>query len=149
METQFIAGFLKESGFSTPLPDYSIQENPVDLPKPENGNRYLSGLILTYQPKWVPGLFLGYSTVNNLYGTDVLTLGDLVPIFNRQKGMYSVENRTRDKRQQFSSGFFRWLSSGGNFEFYGHGNNAVISAASMISSLPRNLAEPLLLAFRI
>ncbi|MDN3203813.1 capsule assembly Wzi family protein [Algoriphagus sediminis] len=122
-EGQFIMGFLKESGFLPPHPEYSIQENPVYVPKPLNGNRFLSGLIMTYQPKWVPGLFLGFSSVNNMYGDDVRTLGDIVPIFNGQKGMYSVENPIRDKRQQFSSGFFRWLSSKGNFEFYGEYGN--------------------------
>ncbi len=122
-EGQFVSGLLKESGFLPPLPDYSIQENPVYVPKPENGNRYLSGLIMTYQPKWVPGLFLGFSTVNNLYTSDVETLGDVVPVFNGQKGLYNVENPIRDKRQQFSSGFFRWLSTNGNFEFYGEYGN--------------------------
>ncbi|MHA7131911.1 capsule assembly Wzi family protein [Algoriphagus namhaensis] len=122
-EGQFISGFLKESGFLPPLPDYSIQQNPVYIPKRENGNRYLSGLIMTYQPKWVPGLFVGFSSVNNLYGTDVESLGDLVPVFNGQKGMYAVENPIRDKRQQFSSGFFRWLSASGHFEFYGEYGN--------------------------
>lgn len=118
-EGQVISGFLSSTDFLPPHPDYSIQENPVYIPKRENGNRYISGLILTYQPKWVPGLFLGYSSVNHLYREDVESFGDIVPIFNGQKGLYEVENPIRDKRQQFSSGFFRWMSPEGHFEFYG------------------------------
>lgn len=118
-EGQFISGFLKSTDFLPPHPNYSIQQNSVLIPKPEDGNRYLSGLIMTYQPKWVPGLFMGYGSVNHLYRRDVSGLGDLLPIFNGRKGPANVIDPIRDKRQQFSSGFFRWLSPAGRFEFYG------------------------------
>lgn len=118
-EGQLISGFLESTEFLPPLPDYSIQQNPVYVPKREDGNRYLSGLVLTYQPKWVPGLFVGYSSVNHMYRSDVETFGDMIPIFNGRKGLYSVEDPIKDKRQQFSSGFFRWMSPQGRFEFYG------------------------------
>ncbi|WP_326492700.1 capsule assembly Wzi family protein [Algoriphagus sp. PAP.12] len=118
-EGQLISGFLKSTDFLPPHADYSIQENPVYIPKRENGNRYLGGLVLTYQPKWVPGLFLGYSSVNHLYREDITDFADVLPIFNGRKGSENVEDPIRDKRQQFSSGYFRWLSQEGNFEFYG------------------------------
>ncbi|HSF55704.1 MAG TPA: capsule assembly Wzi family protein [Algoriphagus sp.] len=118
-EGQAISGFLKSTEFLPPWPDYNIQQNPVYIPKRENGNRYLAGLILTYQPKWVPGLFLGYGSVNHLYREDVANFSDLLPIFNGRKGPSNVFDPIRDKRQQFSSGFFRWLSPAGHFEFYG------------------------------
>lgn len=118
-EGQIISGFLNSSEFLPPLPDYSIQQNPVYVPKREDGNRYLSGLVLTYQPKWVPGLFVGYSSVNHMYRSDVETFGDMIPIFNGREGLYSVEDPIKDKRQQFNSGFFRWMSPQGRFEFYG------------------------------
>ncbi|MDO8968014.1 capsule assembly Wzi family protein [Algoriphagus sp.] len=118
-EAQSVSGFLKSTDFLPPWPDYSIQENPVLIPKPEDGNRFLSGLILTYQPKWVPGLFLGYGSVNHLYRSDVSGLDDIIPIFNGRKGPANAFDPIRDKRQQFSSGFFRWLSPAGRFEFYG------------------------------
>jgi hypothetical protein len=118
-EGQVISGFLKSTNFLPPWPDYSIQENPVFFAKRENGNRYMSGLVLTYQPKWIPGLFLGYGSVNHLYRDDISELGDLLPIFNGRKGPNNAFDAIRDKRQQFSSGFFRWLSPAGRFEFYG------------------------------
>ncbi|WP_338223738.1 capsule assembly Wzi family protein [Algoriphagus confluentis] len=118
-EGQLISGFLKSTDFLPPWPDYTIQQNPVYIPKREDGNRYLSGLILTFQPKWVPGLFLGYGSVNHLYRTDVNTLGDAIPIFNGRKKAQNVYDPIQEKRQQFSSGFFRWLSPEGRFEFYG------------------------------
>ncbi|TFV96284.1 hypothetical protein E4S40_04650 [Algoriphagus kandeliae] len=118
-EGQIISGFLKSTEFLPPHSDYSIQENPVYIPKRENGDRYLSGIVLTYQPKWVPGLFLGYGATNHLYRDEVKVMGDILPIFNGRKGPENVHDPIRDKRQQFSSGFFRWLSPEGHFEFYG------------------------------
>ncbi len=123
-EGQVISGFLKPSKFLPPWPDYSIQENPVYIPKQNDGKRYLAGLIFTYQPKWVPGLFLGYGSINHLYRADVTDFADLLPVFNGRKGPKNVYDPIRDKRQQFSSGYFRWLSAEGHFEFYGeYGTN--------------------------
>lgn len=118
-EGQVIAGFLNSSGFTPPLSDYSIQQNPVYIPKPTDSKRYLSGLILTYQPKWVPGLFLGYGSTSQMYRKDISALGDLLPIFNGRKQAQNIEDPIQEKRQQFSSGFFRWMSPEGHFEFYG------------------------------
>ncbi|WP_100628926.1 capsule assembly Wzi family protein [Algoriphagus formosus] len=118
-EGQLISGFLNSTDFLPPHPGYSIQQNPVYIPKRENGNRYLSGIVLTYQPKWVPGLFLGYGATNHLYRDEVQVMGDILPIFNGRKGPENVYDPVRDRRQQFSSGFFRWLSPEGHFEFYG------------------------------
>lgn len=118
-EGQLIGGFLESSGFLPPLFDYQIQENPVYIPKPEDNKRFMSGLVLTYQPKWVPGLFLGYGSVNHVYRNDINEIGDVLPVFNSRKGPDNIVDNTIAKRQQFSSGFFRWLSPEGRFEFYG------------------------------
>lgn len=130
-EGQLILGFLKSSKFLPPWPDYTIQENPVYIPKQEDGNRYLAGLIFTYQPKWVPGLFLGYGSINHLYRDDITDFSDLLPVFNGRKGPANVYDPIRDKRQQFSSGYFRWLSAEGHFEFYGeygtNGNSTTVN----------------------
>ncbi|MCE7057717.1 capsule assembly Wzi family protein [Algoriphagus sp. AGSA1] len=118
-EGQMIGGFLKSSGYLPPWPDYRIQENSVLIPKPENSERFLSGLIFTYQPKWVPGLFLGYASTSQVYQHDISTLGDILPVFNGRKKAQNIVDPIEEKRQQFSSGFFRWLSPEGHFEFYG------------------------------
>ena len=118
-EGQYISGFLNSTNFLPPWPDYSIQQNPVIIPKREDGNRYLSGLVFTYQPKWIPGLFLGFGSVNHMYRSDVSSFADAIPIFNGRKKPQNIYDPIQDKRQQFSSGFFRWLSPEGRFEFYG------------------------------
>ncbi|UZD21745.1 capsule assembly Wzi family protein [Algoriphagus halophytocola] len=118
-EGQYITGFPSSSGFLPPLSDYNIQENNVYIPKPEDNKRLLSGVVFTYQPKWVPGLFLGYGSTSQMYRDDVSTLGDIIPVFNGRKKAENIVDPIQEKRQQFSSGFFRWLSAAGNFEFYG------------------------------
>lgn len=123
-EGQLISGFLNASGFPPPQSGYIIQENPVHVPKRENGDRYLSGLVLTYQPKWIPGLFFGYGSVSQMYRNEVKSLGDYLPVFNGRKGSAEIFDPVRDQRQQLSSGFFRWMSTKGKFEFYGeYGTN--------------------------
>jgi hypothetical protein len=141
-EGQLISGFLKSSGYLPPHPNYEFLQNPFLVPKRENGNRYISGLILTYQPKWVKGFSIGYGSVNHMYSADMSTFADYLPIFNGEKGLYEVHNPTRDKRQQFSSGFFRWLSQEGHFEFYGeYGTNGnSIRTADFIITPERNRA---------
>jgi hypothetical protein len=123
-EGQVISGFLKPSGFDPPLFDYIFQQVPVYIPKRADGNRYMSGLIVTYQPKWIRGLFLGYGSIHNMYIGDLATVGDYLPILNGRKNGNSAVDPIANKRQQFSSGFFRWLSTEGRFEFYGeYGTN--------------------------
>lgn len=130
-EGQLIGGFLKSSKYLSPWPDYRIQENPVYIPKQEDGKRYLAGLIVTYQPKWIPGLFLGYGSMSHLYRDDITDFSDLLPVFNGRKGPANVYDPIRDKRQQFSSGYFRWMSPEGQFEFYGeygtNGNSTTVN----------------------
>lgn len=117
-EGQLIGGFLKSSGFLPPWSTYRIQENSVLIPKP-NSKRFLSGLVLTYQPKWVPGLFLGYGSTSQMYWSDISSFVDILPVFNGRKKAQNIVDPIQEKRQQFSSGFFRWMSPEGHFEFYG------------------------------
>ena len=123
-EGQLIAGQLQNSGYEPPGSDYVYRQHPLYVPKRDGDWRYLSGLVLVYQPKWVPGLSLGYSSVSQMYHNDMHTLGDYLPIFNGGKGSKSIINTDVAKRNQLSSGFFRWMDSNGHFEFYGeYGSN--------------------------
>lgn len=118
-EGQLIGGFLSSSGFLPPWSDYRIQENNVLIPKPQDNKRFLSGMVFTYQPRWIPGLFLGYGSTSQLYNHDISEVGDLLPFFNGRKKAKNIVDPIQEKRQQFSAGFFRWLSAEGHFEFYG------------------------------
>jgi|UniRef100_UPI0040488BD7 hypothetical protein len=118
-EGQVLTGRLKASNFLPPHSDYNFQQMDVYYPKKEDGDRQLSGMIVTYQPKWVPGLFFGYGSVNNVYRSEIADLEDVLPIFNGRKKNQQVLDTIQSKRQQFSAGFFRWIDPKGRFEFYG------------------------------
>lgn len=65
-EWQAISGILKSSGI-LPLDTSSTFNNQkLYVPKP-NGDRYLNGMIITWEPKWTKGLYLGFSRVYYQY----------------------------------------------------------------------------------
>ena len=123
-EGQLIAGKLQNSGHSPPHSDYVYRQHPLYVPKRDKDWRYLAGLVITYQPKWVPGFSIGYSSVSQVYHNDMHTFADYLPVFNGGKGSQSIIDPAVKKRNQLSSGFFRWMDSRGHFEFYGeYGSN--------------------------
>lgn len=104
-EWQLISGQLKGSGI---LPDTSRKFNGQPLYQPkQNGDRYLNGMVITWQPKWTKGLFVGFSRVFYQYNSDVESSFDgYVPVFGKFfKG--GLSNEDKKKRDQMISFFFR------------------------------------------
>ncbi|WP_339904999.1 capsule assembly Wzi family protein [uncultured Cyclobacterium sp.] len=124
-EGQLIAGQLRSSGVDPVNSYYTYTNTPLYVPKRADDDwRYLSGLTISYQPKWLPGLFLGFSSVSQMYHTDLDQFADYLPVFNGEKGPESITKPNVDQRNQLSSGQFRWINSNGHFEFYGeYGSN--------------------------
>jgi hypothetical protein len=101
IETQIIAARLEGSGF-TNLPD---------------DWRYLSGLVLSYQPRWVPGLFLGLTRGFQTYSEDLDgSFADYIPFFQAFQKINTNEDEKR--RDQLTSLFARWLFTGSKAELY-------------------------------
>lgn len=102
IEAQIIAGRLEGSGYTDFLPD---------------DWRYLSGLALSFQPRWVPGLFLGLTRSFQIYSRDMDgRFGDYLPFFQAfQKFKTDEDNKRRD---QLTSIFARWLFTGARAEVY-------------------------------
>lgn len=101
-EAQIISGRLEGSGYSVALPD---------------DWRYLSGTAFSYQPKWVPGLFLGMSRGFQMYNMDVKrNIGDFFPFLQAfQKNKTDEDAKPRD---QLVSLFARWLLPASSAEVY-------------------------------
>ena len=79
LEFQLISGWLK------PYQGHFAQDSGLNeahnRPLPEN-NKYLNGITLSYQPKWIPGLHLGASRVfQGFTQTMGNTFKDLFPVF--------------------------------------------------------------------
>lgn len=123
-EGQIIAGRLEASGYPPPNHLLSVQNQMLYHPKRDQDWRYLAGMIVSYQPKWVPGLSFGYSSVSQMYHNDINSFEDYLPIFNGNKRANTVSSGADNIRNQMSSGFFRWVMPNGHFEFYGeYGSN--------------------------
>lgn len=130
-EGQMVAGKLEASGFLPVNPSDDNYFNRYYRPKPDDW-RYFSGFVLSYQPKWVPGLSLGMVRSFTVYSDDMGNkLGDYIPFF--QSGSKSSFgdpaadslNAADDKGQdQLISFFLRWVIPEANFEIYGeYGRN--------------------------
>lgn len=102
IEAQIIAARLEGSGYTAALPD---------------DWRYLSGLVISYQPRWVPGLFLGMTRSFQIYSEDIDgSFGDYLPIF---QAFQKVKTNEDDKRRdQLTSVFARWLLTKSHAEVY-------------------------------
>jgi hypothetical protein len=115
-EAQIIAGKLNQSGVASP-------SGPEYITKPTDW-RYLSGMVLSYQPKWVPNFFVGLDRtfiVNRENRGS--SFADYFPIFKSVKkasyvqgdGSNSDDSAARD---QYISFFARYLLPESNAEVY-------------------------------
>jgi hypothetical protein len=60
-EWQLIGGRLEQSGFAPYDPGKLVYDPGLYIPKPVV-NRYISAFTANWQPKWIPGLYLGISS---------------------------------------------------------------------------------------
>lgn len=129
-EFQFITGRLESSGFNPPRTDYEYAGRILWIPKinqlaERDDWRFLQGYILTYSPKYIKGLTLGFVRWTMMYsalieGKYYWMKGNpnYFPIFSnlfRNKDKYvDFENETN----QAAGIFFRWIWEDSNAEVY-------------------------------
>jgi len=85
-----------------------------------NDWRYLNGMVFTYQPCWIPGLFLGLTRSFMIYHEDMNnSLAGYLPIFSalEKKSNYGTGEKTVDG-DQLASVFIRWLLQKEHAEIY-------------------------------
>ncbi len=124
VEGQLIAGRLKESGFTPTIlgnPDH-FDEHYV--PKKDDW-RYISGITVSFQPKWLPGLFLGLSRSFVVYSENLGGgLKGYLPLLGpgSRDVIYKpdeLEGREdRMDRDVYGSVYARWLMPKGKAEIY-------------------------------
>ncbi|TDO21983.1 capsule assembly Wzi family protein [Pedobacter duraquae] len=118
-EGQLIAGRLEESGYA-PIERQTTSTGQFVRTIPRHDWRYLSGLNITYQPKWIPGLFLGYNRDFMSYGPDLKSFNDYFPYFTPfQKAKFNDgqgdDLSPRDQRTSFNA---RWVFPKAKAEVY-------------------------------
>ena len=117
-EGQLVGGRLDASGYpgidSTMLSLHGI----TYVAKP-NDWRYMSGLMLTYQPRWLSGLFLGAARSYIVYHQDFVgnIIDDYLPMLspNVLKKMMGIYD---DSKNELASVFMRWVAPESHMEAY-------------------------------
>ena len=127
-EWQLISGVLKGSGI---IPDDTalLFRGQVLYEPKGDGDRYLNGVVFSWQPKWTQGLFLGFSRVFYQYLSKVEgSIDGYLPIVGK---FFKSQLPSEDakKRDQLISVFFRLILRKEKAEIYGefgrndHSNN--------------------------
>ena len=116
-EGQFVWGRLDGTNYSpTQIKDYLFAMSNLYAPKKDEW-RHFSGITITYQPKWLPGLFAGFARSSQVYNDDVNSIGDVLPFFS-SFGRGIDEAKPVGSPDRYTSLFFRWLMKEANAEFY-------------------------------
>jgi len=117
-EWQVVSGILKNSGI---LPDdttrsfegYRLYRAKFD------GDRYLNGMIITWQPKWTKGLFLGMSRSFVQYQSDLgKSFSRYLPIASKLFKGGNVQKEDSIRKDQLLSLFFRLILPKEKAELY-------------------------------
>jgi hypothetical protein len=116
-EAQIIAGRLENSGFS-PLEQTTLSTGASVFIPYNPDTRYISGFNINYQPRWVPGLFLGFTRTFVSYNSDVNSFKDYFPFFFPvQKKTTGTQGDPFDRDQRLGM-YARWLFQKAQAEVY-------------------------------
>ena len=105
LEVQLLGGRLEGSDFTDPA-----------LNKRDEW-RYMSAAVVTYQPKWVPGLFFGLTRSFQAYHSDLTKWGDYIPLFTPYQKKNTNDGDPFD-RDQLTTIYTRWLLERSKAEIY-------------------------------
>lgn len=86
--------------------------------------RYQSAFVISYQPKWIPGLFVGMTRSLQRYQKDIGLGGSsflkkYVPVLTKAFQKKNEQSDDAENTDQLASFFFRWVMPKSGWEFYG------------------------------
>lgn len=123
-EAQLISGRLVGSGYSPLVPGQPGNYDSLYEPK-LNDWRYLNAGVISWQPKWVPGLFLGATRAFDAYHSIMgHGIGDYLPVLlpffkvNNYDANTGIDTQEAAGRDEVASVFGRWLWTDANAEIY-------------------------------
>ena len=114
LEFQVVSGKLETSNFM------GEDQNGNDIYYPDSDDwRYLNAMVFSYQPRWIPGLFLGFTRSFLLMWQDAKANHNYLPVLLplAKKDQYGEEEQTYLEDQQFSF-FTRWILPASHAEIY-------------------------------
>lgn len=114
-EAQIIAGRLESSGVALPAGANYIAKT-ADW-------RYISGVVFTYNPKWLPKLYLGFDRTFIAYHQDMgSAIKNYLPFFNSMEQSKADANGNvvsfATPKDQLASFFVRWVMPESRAEVY-------------------------------
>lgn len=115
-EGQIMGGKLEASGYLPPRINSTYNGNFVYVPKPDK-DRYMTGMVLTWNPKWTKGLYLGIAKASYLYTEDLSNPLDALP-FQGFLGRARTANERNGKKASMGSLFIRYLMPAEKTEIY-------------------------------
>lgn len=116
-EFQIIAGKLSSSGILPPEINRQYNGQALYTAKPDDW-RYINAAVLTWQPRWIKGLFLGISRAYYLYRNDMgKSFVDYIPVVGSIFKSNAIGEDIK-KRDQLAAFFFRWVLPNDKAEFY-------------------------------
>ncbi len=112
-EGQIIAGRLTSSDILPPERNrYDGNGNRLYIPRKE-ASRYLTGMLLSWQPKWVKGLFVGFTKASYLYRAH-MSAADLFPL----EGIIATRAEKNNQKASLGSLFARYVMPEEKAELY-------------------------------
>ncbi len=113
-EGQIIVGHLNGSGYAPPDTSRTFRGYQMYQTKSKDW-RYLNGMVISYCPKWVPGLFLGITRAFMIYHDE---MGNFPVISPTNKKNPNGGNEIPQGGDQLASTFIRWLMPKDHAEVY-------------------------------
>jgi len=80
LEWELIGGILENSLYTSHYPYQGYTSIPFSGPANQD-LRYMNGISISYQPKWVPGLFLGINRGAQMYKQTANDYNEFLPVF--------------------------------------------------------------------
>lgn len=113
-EGQIIAGKLTSSGILPPNRNrYGTNNQLLYIPKNEE-SRYIAGMVVSWQPKWVKGLFIGFTKASYLYESNISSIADILPL----EGIIQSKTEANDQKASLGSLFVRYVMPEEKAELY-------------------------------
>lgn len=124
IEAQMVAGKLRHSGFQYPLRYTAGEWPPIagdvvpDTSAPEF-HSYFNGVTAVYQPKWIPGLFLGATRIVQVSGEPTKASDYFSVLYLSPRDEQLGSGTGALNRNQVVSLSFRYLFAKSHAEIYG------------------------------
>ena len=112
-EAQIMAGTLQASGILPPYIYRVFNGERIYQPKQEK-QRYVTGMLLSWQPKWVKGLFIGFTKASYLYQSDISGIADILPL----EGIITSATEKNKQKASLGSLFTRYVMPEEKAELY-------------------------------